>query len=434
MPDSRLLPPVPASPSRTPVIVTAGEPAAMISLQERLLERAIEAGASDLHIEPFPDRLRLRIRVDGWLYELDPLPTWMHRGLVSRFKVMAAMDVTERRRPQDGRHLFRAATGVEVDLRVATTSTQHGEKVTIRLLPRSRQPPDLNDLGLDSERMRRIEDFIAQPCGLILAAGPTGAGKTTTLHTLLRRIDSVGRSIVTLEDPIEYTLPGATQIPMRPSIGVDFATALRAVLRHDPDVILLGEIRDEETARVAVRSAATGHLVLSSVHTNNAVESVFRLFELGVPAYLVATSLTGVISQRLVRRLCHRCKRRQTPGTEQAERMGFAPPTPSDRLFENVGCNSCRDGFDGRLGVFETLTIGPQLRRLLGAADDCLVLEREALESGALLPLLASADAAWRRGDTTIEELARVVPPASPDVIRTTARTARDPASEPRPR
>ncbi len=416
MPDSRLLPPVPALPPRTPVIVTAGEPAAMISLQERLLERAIEAGASDLHIEPFPDRLRLRIRVDGWLYELDPLPTWMHPGLVSRFKVMAAMDVTERRRPQDGRHLFRAAAGVEVDLRVATTATQHGEKVTIRLLPRSRQPPDLNGLGLDSERMSRIEDFIAQPCGLLLAAGPTGAGKTTTLHTLLRRIDSVGRSVVTLEDPIEYTLPGAAQIPMRPSIGVDFAAALRAVLRHDPDVILLGEIRDEETARIAVRAAATGHLVLSSVHTNNSVESVFRLFELGVPGYMVATALTGVISQRLVRRLCHRCRRRRTPEPEHAARMGLAPPTPRDRLFENVGCSSCRDGFDGRLGVFETLTLGPRLRRLLGTGnDDCLVLEREALESGALLPLLASADAAWRRGDTTIEELARVVPPVGRD-------------------
>lgn len=445
MSDSRLLPPVPASPPRTPVVVTAGEPAAMISLQEHLLERAIEAGASDLHIEPFPDRVRLRIRIDGWLYELDPLPRWMHAALVSRFKVMAAMDVTERRRPQDGRHLFHSATGVDVDLRVATTATQHGEKVTVRLLPRSRHPPDLNDLGLDSERLARIEDFIAQPCGLILAAGPTGAGKTTTLHALLRRIDAVGRSVVTLEDPIEYTLPNAAQIPVRPSIGVDFAAALRAVLRHDPDVILLGEIRDEETARVAVRSAATGHLVLSSVHTNNAAESVFRLLELGVPGYLVATALTGVISQRLVRRLCRRCRRRRTPAAEQATRMGLAPPAAGDQLFENVGCNSCRGGFDGRLGIFETLTVEPRLRRLLGAGHDCLGLEREALESGALLPLLASADAVWRRGDTTIEELARVVPSASPGfstgdtvserhVSRTRTRAARDPAPEPRPR
>ena len=434
MPDSRLLPPVPAPTRRAPVVVTPGEPAAMISLQQRLVERAIDAGASDLHIEPFADRVRLRIRVDGWLHELDPLPRWMHAGLVSRFKVMAAMDVTERRRPQDGRHLFRSGTGAEVDLRVATAATQHGEKVTIRLLARSRRPPDLQDLGLDGERLRRVEDFIARPCGLVLAAGPTGAGKTTTLHALLRRVDAVGRSIVTLEDPIEYTLPGAAQIPVRPSIGVDFATALRAVLRHDPDVILLGEIRDEETARVAVRSATTGHLVLSSVHTNNAAESVLRLLELGVPGYMVAGALAGVVSQRLVRRLCRRCRRRAEPRAEVAARMGLAPPGPGDQNFENVGCTTCRDGFDGRLGVFEALTVGSRVRRLLGAGRDCSVLERAALESGALLPLLESADAAWRRGETTIEEVARVVPPADDDVIRTTLRATRDPTSEPRPR
>jgi type II secretory ATPase GspE/PulE/Tfp pilus assembly ATPase PilB-like protein len=355
----------------------------------------------------------VRLRVDGWLHELDPLPRWMHAGLVSRFKILAAMDVTERRRPQDGRSLFHGAGGTAVDLRIATATTQYGEKVTVRLLPRHRQPPELEDLGLDDERLRRVEGFIAQPYGLVLAAGPTGAGKTTTLHALLRRIDAVGRSIVTLEDPIEYTLPGAAQIPVRAAIGVDFACALRSVLRHDPDVILLGEIRDEETAAVALRAATTGHLVLSSVHTNNAAESVVRLFELGVPAYLVATALTGVVSQRLVRSLCRRCRVRCSPPRSDTDRLGLPPATTADFYYDSVGCSACRAGFDGRIGVFETLTLAPELRRWITAAGGVAELERRARAGNALLTLRASARTAVRRGDTTLAEVTRVIPAAA---------------------
>lgn len=413
--DSRLLPPAPFPAPAKPVVVAANDRGAMISLQERLLERALDAGASDLHVEPFADRVRLRIRIDGWLHELDPLPRWMHAGLVSRFKVIAAMDVTERRRPQDGRSVFRSTSGATVDLRVATATTQHGEKVTIRLLPRSRRPPGLEDLGLDAQRLRRVVRFIEQPHGLVLAAGPTGAGKTTTLHALLLRIDAVGRSVVTLEDPIEYTLPGAAQIPVRASIGVSFASALRAVLRHDPDVILVGEIRDEETARVAVRAATTGHLVLSSVHTNSATESVLRLLELGVPAYLVAAALRGVVSQRLVRRLCRRCRRSCVPEEKEVARVGLPPRSVRDRFFNSTGCSSCRSGFAGRIGIFETLTLDPALRRLITASDDCLSLEQDALSSGALLPLRAAAHRVLRSGETTIGEAARVLPPPNSD-------------------
>ena len=409
--DSRLLPPAAVSAPAKPVVVAANDRGAMISLQERLLERALAAGASDLHVEPFADRVRLRIRVDGWLHELDPLPRWMHAGLVSRFKVIAAMDVTERRRPQDGRSLFRSETGAEVDLRVATAATQYGEKVTIRLLPRSRRPPGLEDLGLDTQRLSCVVRFIEQPHGLVLAAGPTGAGKTTTLHALLLRVDAVGRSVVTLEDPIEYTLPGAAQIPVRASIGVSFASALRAVLRHDPDVILVGEIRDEETARVAVRAATTGHLVLSSVHTNSAAESVLRLLELRVPPYLVAAALRGIVSQRLVRRLCRRCRRSCVPSPAEASRIGLPPPSVGDQFFDSAGCSSCRSGFTGRIGIFETLTLEPALRRLITADDDCLSLEHDALASGALLPLRAAAHRVLRSGETTIAEAARVLPP-----------------------
>lgn len=405
------LPPAPPPHRTRRVVRREGDRAAMISLQERLLERALEAGASDLHIEPFPERVRLRIRVDGWLHELEPLPRWMHAALVSRFKILASMDVTERRRPQDGRSLFRDPAGAVVDLRVATAATQYGEKVTVRLLPRSRRPPELEDLGLDAERLRRVERFIAQPYGLVLAAGPTGAGKTTTLHALLSRIDAVGRSIVTLEDPIEYTLPGAAQIPVRAGIGVDFARALRAVLRHDPDVILLGEIRDEETAGVAVRAATTGHLVLSSVHTNNAAESVVRLFELGVPQYLVATALTGVISQRLVRLLCGRCRVEHHPPAPVTDGLGLPRASSRQRYFDSVGCSACRCGFDGRIAIFETLTLEPELRRLITLTGGAAKLERHAREAGALLTLSRAAREVVRRGDTTIEEIARVIPP-----------------------
>lgn len=383
----------------------------MIALQERLLERALEAGASDLHVEPFADQTRVRIRVDGWLHELDALPRWMHAGLASRFKILAGMDVTERRRPQDGRSLFRHPVAGAVDLRIATANTQYGEKVTVRLLPRARHPPELSDLGLDPQRRSRVEAFVAQPYGLVLAAGPTGAGKTTTLHSLLRQIDAVGRSIVTLEDPIEYTLPGAAQIPVRASIGVDFARALRSVLRHDPDVILLGEIRDEETAAIAVRAATTGHLVLSSVHTNTATESVLRLFELGVPGYLVAAALAGVVSQRLVRALCRRCRTPATPSEEEADALGLPPISAGDRYTAAVGCSACRDGFDGRFGVFETLTLEAGLRRLVTGADGAAAIERRALASGALLPLRSAAIDAARRGDTTVGEITRLLPP-----------------------
>lgn len=410
MPETSLLPPISAPRSTAPVVATSGDQTAMISLQETLLERALEAGASDLHIEPYPDKLRLRIRVDGWLHELDPLPRWMHASLVSRFKVLSDMDLTERRRPQDGRTLFRSSSGASVDLRVATAATQYGEKVVVRLLSRSRQPPDLRDLGLDGERLAAIESFVRQPHGLILAAGPTGAGKTTTLHALLRRIDAVGRNVVTLEDPIEYTLADAVQIPVRRSIGFDFADALRAILRQDPDVILVGEIRDEETARTAARSATTGHLVLSSVHTNSAAESAFRLLELGVPEYLVATSLTGVISQRLVRRLCRRCRVATDPPPDLLDRLSLPSPRQGSSYFESPGCSACRAGFEGRIGVFETLSLTRNLRALLATGTGCLELEQAALRSGALLPLRSSAVAAARRGDTSIDEIAHVLP------------------------
>ena len=298
MPVSTPLPPAHRPVDNQPVVVAPDDPKAVVSLQEYLIDKALEARASDLHIEPRLDHVRIRVRVDGWLHDLEPLPAWLQASLVARFKIMAGMDVTERRRPQDGRSTAEHHEG-PVDLRVSTLPTRHGEKVVIRLLPRSRRPLDLVQLGLDSRGQARIGSLVQQPQGMILAAGPTGAGKTTTLYALLRRVDAIGRHIITLEDPIEYALPNVVQVPVRRALGFDFAAALRAVLRQDPDVILLGEIRDEESARVAVRAAITGHLVLSTVHTNSALESVGRLLELGAPSYLLASALVGIISQRL---------------------------------------------------------------------------------------------------------------------------------------
>jgi len=410
MQESSNLPVVPDPPASTkPVVVGANDRPAMISLQERLLERAIEAGASDLHIEPYPDRVRLRIRVDGWLHELDPLPRWMHEGLTARFKVLTGMDVTERRRPQDGRSTFSTAEA-SVDLRTATLATLHGEKTVVRLLPRRREPLDLAELGLGPDGLRRVRAFLDQPHGLILTAGPTGAGKTTTLYALAGRIDAVGRNLVTLEDPVEYWLPDAVQVPVRSAIGVDFATALRTVLRQDPDVILVGEIRDEETARIAVRSATTGHLVMSSVHTNRASESACRLLELGVPGYLVGGALIGVISQRLVRRLCARCRTPYEPPAAISKHITLPPVEPARPYYTSVGCSSCRAGFSGRIGLFEVLSLEPQLRRCLAAGNDGLALEEMALHRGALLTLRLSAIAALRAGQTSPEEVARVLP------------------------
>jgi len=408
MPVSTPLPPANRPADNKPVVVSPGDPKAVVSLQEYLIERALEARASDLHIEPRLEHVRVRVRVDGWLHDLEALPAWLHPSLVARLKIMAGLDVTERRRPQDGRSSTDHHSGA-VDLRVSTLPTQHGEKVVIRLLPRGRRPLDLAQLGLDARGQAEIGALVQQPQGMILAAGPTGAGKTTTLYALLCQIDAVGRHIITLEDPIEYALPNVVQVPVRRAIGFDFASALRAVLRQDPDVILLGEIRDEETATIAVRAAITGHLVLSTVHTNSALESVGRLLELGVPAYLLASALIGVISQRLVRRLCRGCRRPEKPDEKLRQVLSLPPVGNGARYWGAAGCRSCRDGFAGRIGLFETLTLDEPMRRKLAEDGNLSGVEVEAVAGGLLQPLADAARAAVRSGRTSVEEAARVV-------------------------
>lgn len=346
--------------------------------------------------------------MDGWLHDLEALPAWLHPSLVARLKITAGLDVTERRRPQDGRSSTQHRTGT-VDLRVSSLPTQHGEKIVIRLLPRSRRPLDLVQLGLDARGQATIGSLIQQPQGMILAAGPTGAGKTTTLYALLRRIDAVGRNIITLEDPIEYELPNVVQVPVKRAIGFDFASALRAVLRQDPDVILLGEIRDEESAMIAVRAAITGHLVLSTVHTNSALESVGRLLELGVPGHLLASALIGVISQRLVRRLCSACRRPETPAENLRQVLSLPPEGNGASYWGASGCVECREGFSGRIGLFETLVFDGPTRRMLADDGNLHGVESYAIESGLLQPIGEAARSAVRSGWTSVEEATRVV-------------------------
>lgn len=391
-----------------PIVVGPDDPAALISLQERLVTGAVEAGASDLHVEPRADRVRVRLRIDGWLHDVDSLPRWLLAGLVSRFKVTAGMDVTERRRPQDGRATVGGADP-PVDLRISTLPTRHGEKVVVRLLPRDRRPRSLRSLGLDDADHAVLRAFVEQPQGLILAAGPTGAGKTTTLYALLGRVDAVGRHVLTLEDPVEYSLPEIVQVPVRHRVGVDFATALRALLRQDPDVILVGEIRDEETARIAVRAAATGHLVLSSVHANSAVESAHRLLDLGVPGHLLGAALIGVISQRLARRICGSCRVADDPATRHLEILGIPPGGEPAAYWRGSGCDACHGGYAGRVGLFETLRLTRDLRRCLAADTDPAALEARAHRLGALRPLHRAVRAAVRSGLTTVAEAARLV-------------------------
>lgn len=407
-PETTSLTPVQPRAASRPVVVAPDDPGALISLQERLVTRAVEAGASDLHVEPRTGRVRIRLRIDGWLHDADSLPRWLLPGLVSRFKVMAGMDVTEKRRPQDGRATV-ADADPPVDLRVSTLPTRHGEKIVVRLLPRERRPLTLRSLGLDEADHAILRGFVDQPQGLILATGPTGAGKTTTLYALLREVDAVGRHVLTLEDPVEYSLPQIVQVPVRHRLGVDFATALRALLRQDPDVVLVGEIRDEETARIAVRAAATGHLVLSSVHTNGAVESAHRLLDLGVPGHLLGAALVGVVSQRLARRICGECRVPDDPDPSHLEVLGLPPRDAAGDYWRGAGCDACRGGYAGRIGLFETLRLTSDLRRRLATGGDLATLERDARRQRALRPLHEAARATVRSGITAVAEAARLV-------------------------
>ena len=384
--------------------------APVIRLVNQLIARAVESQASDIHIEPAEDRLRVRYRYDGVLQEEESPPPRLSAAIVSRIKIMAKLDIAERRLPQDGR-LKLTVRGQEVDFRVSTVPSLHGETVVLRILDRNAVELEFANLGLPSTIAERLTSSLSLPNGIVLVTGPTGSGKTTTLYTSLLQINSVARKIVTVEDPIEYQLAGINQIQVKPQIGLNFASLLRSILRQDPDVIMVGEIRDIETAQIAVQAALTGHLVLSTLHTNSAAATITRLRDMGLEDYLITAVLRGVLAQRLVRRLCPHCRQSYTAPDELIE--GFALDQRTDawpiKLWRAVGCPQCRHtGSRGRQAIAEFLVPNEEIEHLIFARADHVAVERAAVAGGMITMFNAGLDAALA-GATTIEEVVRSI-------------------------
>jgi general secretion pathway protein E len=372
-----------------------------------LVRDAYDVAASDIHLEATRNGLAARFRVDGVLVPAPEPPSQLHHAVISRIKLLAELDIAERRRPQDGRIRVRLEAR-ELDLRVSTVPTMHGESVVLRLLDHGGRPVTLEELGMSAGVLRSVEQLSSRPHGMFLVTGPTGSGKTTTLYAALQRRDSGIEKIITVEDPIEYQLGGVTQMPVHRQAGVTFASALRAILRQDPDVVMIGEMRDQETAEISVQAAMTGHLVFSTLHTNDAISAIPRLLDLGIPDYLVAATLEGVLAQRLVRRTCQDCREPYEPSPETVA-MVAGRPVGRARLMRGVGCPSCRgSGFRGRLGVFELLMITDDFRDAVAARASRAEL-RTLAATGGLVPLRADGWGKVEAGFTTVEEVVRVV-------------------------
>jgi len=335
-----------------------------VQLVTQIMEGAIAAGATDIHIEPQTDDVRVRYRIDGVLHNILRMPLEMHVSVTSRIKVLASMNVTERRRPQDGHFTFESDGGV-YDFRISTLPSMNGETIVMRVLDSSRVMTGLDQLGLLEEQLKAVERLLARPHGLILVTGPTGSGKTSTLYACLSTVNKEGVNIITIEDPVEYQLPGITQVQVDTNIDVTFANGLRSALRQDPDIIMVGEIRDSDTAATAIRAALTGHLVFSTLHTNTAVGAVSALNHLGVDRYLIASAVSGIIAQRLVRKNCEACKKPFTPTKGMLVELGL-PENSRRRFYRGEGCPQClRTGFKGRTGIFEVIEIRPDLRKAI---------------------------------------------------------------------
>ena len=381
--------------------------APVIRLVNQIIFRAVETQASDIHFEPFEDRLGVRFRYDGVLHEMDSQPARLIAAVISRIKIMARLDIAERRLPQDGR-IKLAVRGRSVDFRVSTIPALHGESVVMRVLDRGSVRFDYGRLGLSSAVTDQLRTALEEPNGIVLVTGPTGSGKTTTLYTGLAELNVTERKVVTIEDPIEYQLAGINQIQIRPQIGLTFATLLRAILRQDPDVIMVGEIRDLETAQIAAQAALTGHLVLSTLHTNSAAAAITRLRDMGLEDYLQTAVLRGVLAQRLVRRLCHSCRAPLHLDDALAQRLGI-PAEQVASLWHAVGCSECRHtGYRGRIAIAEYLVPSPAIVRLILARADHTAIERQAVSEGMKTLFQAGIDAACE-GETTVEEVMRII-------------------------
>ena len=380
--------------------------APIIKLVNLLIARAVEARASDIHIEPYQDELKVRYRIDGVLHDAESTPKRLQAAIVSRVKIMAKLNIAERRLPQDGRIRIRLGEQ-EIDLRVSTIPVLHGESVVMRILRREGITIDLDLLGFPADVLREFNQLITRPNGIILVTGPTGSGKTTTLYGALDKINSPDKKIITVEDPIEYQLKGINQIQVKPQIGLNFASTLRHIVRQDPDIIMIGEVRDLETAEIAIQSALTGHLVFSTLHTNDAPSAITRLLEMGVENFLLSSTIRGVLAQRLVRVICPACKT-EDPAALDSEEFSLLGLQPGTRLFMGRGCEQCAyTGYYGRSGIFELMTVDNDIRRLILKSADANQLRDSAISRG-MRTLLKDGAEKVKQGVTTLSEILRV--------------------------
>jgi type IV pilus assembly protein PilB len=402
-----------AAPAAAPVALAADagdDDAPIIRLVQQMIESAHKARASDIHVEPQNERLRVRFRIDGLLREVASHPHHLHAPLLSRLKIMAGMDIAERRKPQDGRILSQVE-GRDLDLRVSVLPSSHGESMVMRLLDKERGLVSLTELGFGEKDYERFRRIIARPNGIVLVTGPTGSGKTTTLYAALKELNRADRKLITAEDPVEYQMPGINQCQVHSRIGLTFARILRAMLRQAPNVILVGEIRDKETAEVAIQASLTGHLVFSTLHTNDAPSALTRLIEMGVPPFLVSASVTAVMAQRLVRTLCKECRQPSPVDPIELAELQIRPEQAAGAdLRREKGCDACeRTGFRGRKGIYELLEMDARLREQVFRGEPHLKIREEALLSGRMSTLLQDGQRKVLSGMTSVREVLRVI-------------------------
>src|SRR5215471_10696557 len=389
----------------------AAEEAPIIKLVNLILSSALKRGASDIHIEPYEKEFRVRYRIDGMLYNIMNPPLKLKDAITSRIKIMSKLDISEKRLPQDGRIKIKMKNEGKIkdlDFRVSVLPTLYGEKVVMRLLDKDNLMLDMTRLGFEPESLKKFEAAILKPYGMVLVTGPTGSGKTNTLYSSIAQLNKIDTNIMTAEDPVEYNLPGINQVNMKDQIGLNFAAALRSFLRQDPNIILLGEIRDFETAEIAIKAAMTGHLVLSTLHTNDAPSTISRLMNMGVEPFLVATSVNLICAQRLVRRICSNCKEElQVPEQALIDAGYTAEEAKSTKIYHGKGCTTCgKRGYKGRTGLYEVMEINDELRELILVGASALELKKKAIEQG-MITLRRSGLIKVAAGQTTMEEVLR---------------------------
>ena len=376
----------------------------VVNMVNSLFADALEAIASDIHLEPEEDKMYVRLRLDGVLQDVKPIPNNLAPAVISRIKILANMDIAEKRLPQDGRIKMKIKNK-DIDLRISTFPTIHGENMAIRILDKSQALMELKDLGFKKDILKQFKEEVNRPHGIILVTGPTGSGKTTSLYAVLNIINDVGKNIITLEDPVEYVIPRVRQAQLNVKAGLTFATGLRSILRHDPDIIMIGEIRDRETAEISIHSALTGHLVFSTLHTNDAPSAASRLIDMGIEPFLIASALNAILAQRLVRCLCAKCKKEYKPTDAEIEGLGL---DKNVTVYEPVGCKECRStGYKGRIGVFELLVIDEKIKELILEKAPAHQIREQAVNQG-MRTLRDDAIDKLLGGITSISEVLRV--------------------------